>query len=147
MINGDYILVVAPDDYPGKKYRDRYCYEHHLVYWNTYGIIPKDEEIIHHKDGNKHNNDISNLELLTSTEHKKLHGQSKLENLVILKCPNCESMFIRTRRNTHLIKKQKYTACSRSCSGFITHMDTQLKQQRISENIVEEFKGKIEDYS
>ena len=33
MINGDYILVVAPDDYPGVRYREKYCYEHYLVYW------------------------------------------------------------------------------------------------------------------
>ena len=40
MKNGDYILVKAPTNYPGKKYRNKYCYEHHLVYWQHYGIIP-----------------------------------------------------------------------------------------------------------
>lgn len=30
---------------------------------------------VHHKDGNKDNNDISNLELLSSSEHAKKHGK------------------------------------------------------------------------
>ena len=52
----------------GKRYRlHRYVYEKH------YGEIPKGYEI-HHKDQNKDNNEIDNLELLTSTEHKKKHG-------------------------------------------------------------------------
>ena len=45
MINGDYILVVAPPDYPGVKYRGRYCYEHRLVWWKEHNFLPKDDEI------------------------------------------------------------------------------------------------------
>lgn len=35
MKNGDYILVIAPDWYRGKRYRGKYCYEHHLVKENN----------------------------------------------------------------------------------------------------------------
>ena len=31
MKSGNYILIKAPDNYPGKKYRGKYCYEHHYV--------------------------------------------------------------------------------------------------------------------
>lgn len=49
-------------------------YMHKLV-WSFYnGEIPKGYEI-HHKDLDRDNNDISNLELLTIQEHKKLHSE------------------------------------------------------------------------
>lgn len=47
----------------------------HRYVWEYYNCpIPKGYHI-HHKDGNKANNDISNLELLKGTEHWKLHGK------------------------------------------------------------------------
>lgn len=51
----------------------------HRYVWEYYnGKIPKGFEI-HHKDGNKSNNDISNLECIDSVEHKKLHGRNLTE--------------------------------------------------------------------
>ena len=46
---------------------------HHLVWQKHYGKrVPKGYHI-HHKDGNKTNNDIDNLQLLSANEHMKLH--------------------------------------------------------------------------
>lgn len=46
---------------------------HTWVWKNNYGEIEKGYHI-HHKDGNKSNNDISNLEIIKATEHlKKYH--------------------------------------------------------------------------
>jgi hypothetical protein len=52
---------------------------HHYVYcyYNNIDVIPKGY-VIHHIDFNKQNNDISNLQLLTHSDHSKLH--SKLSN-------------------------------------------------------------------
>lgn len=45
----------------------------HRWVWNTLkGVIPKSCHI-HHKDGNKSNNDIRNLELVTISQHVHLH--------------------------------------------------------------------------
>lgn len=32
-------------------------------------------EVVHHKDGNKRNNDIANLEVLTRSEHTRQHSK------------------------------------------------------------------------
>lgn len=57
----------------GKRYRlHRYIWE----YYN--GKIPKGYHI-HHKDHNKNNNEISNLELLTKKEHSKRHAMEITE--------------------------------------------------------------------
>lgn len=48
----------------------------HRYVWEYYnGKIPEGYDI-HHKDGNRYNNDISNLECLSSTKHKQLHGRN-----------------------------------------------------------------------
>lgn len=47
----------------------------HVYVWEYYnGAIPKGYEI-HHKDCDKSNNNISNLEMLISSKHKALHSQ------------------------------------------------------------------------
>lgn len=48
-------------------------YEHHLVWEQAFGSIPEGYEI-HHKDGNKLNNSLSNLQLITRSEHARLHA-------------------------------------------------------------------------
>jgi hypothetical protein len=118
MINGDYILVIAPQDYPGKKYRERYCYEHHLVYWeNTGNTIPNGYSI-HHIDENKHNNIFSNLQLVSNSQHGKIHA--KIVKPLNLNCSNCKKEFyIKRHLYKHRIKKgQKEFFCSKKCIGL-----------------------------
>ena len=48
----------------------------HVYIWEYYnGPVPKGYHV-HHKDFDKNNNEIENLELLTASEHSSLHGQS-----------------------------------------------------------------------
>ncbi len=43
--------------------------------------LPFSEYVVHHKDGKKKNNDVSNLEILTPEEHKAVHKiMNKLDN-------------------------------------------------------------------
>lgn len=77
----------------GKKEKDGYIrlhngnnfiYLHKLIWECVNGDIPKDENgkpyHIHHIDGNKENNSIYNLEILSPSEHEKLHyGGDKLK--------------------------------------------------------------------
>lgn len=145
MINGDYIMIVAPSDYPGKLYRNKYCYEHIYVYWKTYGIIPNDNEIIHHKDGNKHNNNPNNLQLMLTKDHKKLHDEH-LNNMVLFKCPVCGKLFIKTKRES-LSKHNKAYYCSKQCSGKSIHISKQALEHNIKYNVVYEFVGNKEEFA
>lgn len=48
----------------------------HVCVWEYYnGTVPKGYHV-HHKDFDKSNNEIDNLELMTAKEHLKLHGAS-----------------------------------------------------------------------
>lgn len=50
-----------------------YVLLHRLVMENHLGRYLREDEYIHHKDGNKMNNDISNLELVYPEQHAKEH--------------------------------------------------------------------------
>jgi hypothetical protein len=117
MKNGEYIFVIAPDDYPGKKYRNRYCYEHTLVVWRKYGRVPAKGEEIHHLNGNKHDNSIQNVQLITSDEHKKLHGVMRAVEPINVKCAFCGQLFKLAPKHYNWRKKNNQAMhCSRSCS-------------------------------
>jgi hypothetical protein len=74
----------------GKKFFKRRCgywvcttdnslYAHRWVWMNNFGSIPKDMDI-HHRDDDKANNDISNLLMLTPSQHLRFHWRIKREN-------------------------------------------------------------------
>lgn len=71
----------------GKPYREHPNYnnagvlEHHYVMSQKIGRGIAPNEVVHHIDGNKRNNDISNLQLMTAEEHAKLHSQEKVKHL------------------------------------------------------------------
>lgn len=49
-------------------------HQHRVVAEQMLGRPLKRGEVVHHKDGNKHNNDPSNLEVMTQGEHMREHG-------------------------------------------------------------------------
>ena len=62
---------------------------HRMVYIHYNGEIPKGY-CIHHKDGNRGNNDISNLECVKSSEHSHYHGVNAPEELIEFRKRNLE---------------------------------------------------------
>lgn len=62
-----------------KNYRRYYVngkrvYEHRLIYELATGEILTNQDVIHHKDNDKHNNQITNLEKLNWSEHRRVHN-------------------------------------------------------------------------
>lgn len=111
MKNGPYILVIAPEKYPGKKYRNRYAYEHHVNWWEKNGSVPKNGFEIHHLDGDHRNNDPSNLRLLKSEDHKKIHAEMRRKKPIERVCEECKLIF------SSRISRKQY--CSRRCAGKV----------------------------
>lgn len=70
IINGGYILVYYPE-HPNKI--SRYIFEHRLVMEKHLGRYLDDGEVVHHKNGDKQDNRIENLQIMTYSDHSKLH--------------------------------------------------------------------------
>lgn len=67
-----YIKILTPD-HPHADLKG-YVPEHRLNVESFIGRYLSPEEVVHHKDGNRSNNDITNLELVSSqSEHMKRH--------------------------------------------------------------------------
>ena len=68
----------------------------HRCVWEYYnGEIP-DGYVVHHKDFDKSNNDISNLQLMTQEEHMKIHSKINIltpRKLKKFTCKNCGEEF------------------------------------------------------
>jgi hypothetical protein len=76
VIIGGYRYRYAPEHPKAIGARKLYVAEHRLVMESIIGRILDDKEIVHHKDENTLNNSPDNLEIMTSSEHMKLHKQT-----------------------------------------------------------------------
>lgn len=125
MRNGPYELVIAPPNYPGKRYRDRYCYEHQLVWWQNTREVPGPDELIHHKNEQKRDNRYENLEKITVAKHKRHHGEKNHEAVAVtLVCPWCKKSFKAYGTDYRGRLKRSisgYLFCSRSCQATWCH--------------------------
>ena len=91
--------------------------EHQLVWEEHFGKIPAGMQI-HHKDFDKTNNDVSNLQLVTPLEHKRLHEGCYIQDGVWYKpCVKCGEYKPIDESNWYFNKKTGWitTAYCRPC--------------------------------
>lgn len=72
----DCYRIMLRNGYPSVCIAHNRYYVHRLVWEGVHGVL-EEEQIIHHKDQNKLNNNINNLECLTNEQHSQLHGAAR----------------------------------------------------------------------
>ena len=71
-LKNGYIHLYKPN-YPNAA-EDGYIREHRFIMEQHLGRYLNRDEIVHHKDGDSLNNYIGNLEVMTNSEHMKIHN-------------------------------------------------------------------------
>lgn len=115
-LNKGYRLVHCPGHH--RAWSTGYVYEHILVIESVLNRKLNPDEVVHHKDGDRTNNDPSNLELMPDRRvHAQLHGQERSVTMVELTCSFCGVIFLRRKGNDPIAKGYSHAYCTRSCSG------------------------------
>jgi len=138
---GEYVYAVVPGHPRAIEFG--YVLLHRVLMENHLGRLLDSNEVVHHIDDKKLNNDLSNLEVLDKIEHLRRHATTG-RAMVELRCPECRKRFAIERRQSHLRKGHEVTCCSRRCRGRFhdkirRHGRTQEVEDAISGNIVREF--------
>ena len=92
-----------------------YVLHHRIVMENSIGRVLSTDEVVHHKDENKKNNNLNNLEVLSRAAHQRLHASTG-RTYINLVCDECGTAFTKEKRL--ISKTTKSPKCSRRCNGL-----------------------------
>jgi hypothetical protein len=86
---------------------------------NYLGRSLSSKEIIHHKNGDKKDNTVDNLEIVNASAHLSYHAKLRGIEYVELTCINCGKLFKKQAKEERGRIKRKCNGplCSRKCSG------------------------------
>lgn len=101
--SGGYVKIWRPNHPRADK--NHYVPEHILIMEQKLGRYIRLGEWIHHKDHDRQNNDIKNLQLVDYIEHRNIHTDEMAEVRNII-CWRCGS--IRTRKMSIFAGRQRY---------------------------------------
>lgn len=93
--------------------------KHQIIMEEYIGRPLKRNEVVHHVDGNKRNNDIANLMLVTRSEHAKIHAENLNRSIAVVQYSK-DGTFIRVWKSAREACKELglYPAnISKCCKG------------------------------
>lgn len=137
---GDYIYAKVRN-HPNRT-KNNYVLAHRVIVENSIGRLLESFEVVHHINGDKKDNRIENLQILTASEHASLHGEATLKCYLKFQCPMCLKVFDVPKSYQKFSYFGKARSCSRKCGTTLgrlrqlNQVDSAL-QERIDNNFIE----------
>lgn len=115
----------------------KWTFEHRLIVEAALGRKLTDDEQVHHINGDKQDNRIENLRVLTNSEHQQLHGAGRWlptleQRWPVIKCAECGKDFRAKACRLRSADPKSHTKyCSLACrhKGWRKQM-TELKRRK-----------------
>ena len=118
------MLLYYSDGSEGSTLYSRFLVEQHL------GVRLRKSDVVHHIDGDKTNDVLENLEVLSLGDHNRFHARGSTE-VVRHICPVCKDSFV--------VERGRTTFCSQACFKF--HSRRAVRPSK------EELKALVEQFS
>jgi hypothetical protein len=104
-----YILIHKPN-HP-KVRKNNYILEHRVIFEEYYNCCLLPWTDVHHKDGNKQNNDINNLEPIFHNKHVIIEKTKDMSNRMCLICNSSKTRIEKPTNNPHWYKLRNGFMC------------------------------------
>lgn len=123
-LNG-YVVIYEPDHASSMKSKNwrGYVYEHRFVVEKSIGRCLDKNEVVHHINGDKKDNRLCNLEILTRSSHAKHHVTKTKEK----RCETCGKV----------LKNKRSSRC-RKCRGIYSRKVERPSKQTLMNEIENE---------
>jgi len=115
-------VYISKNHYPCIRIKNRKFAIHRIVWSNAYGSIP-DGCVVHHKDENILNFQLSNLQMMTNQEHLRHHNKTtrfvydKHRNITGIICSSCKQL--KPGAEFRKSKKSQYRSYCKPCETIM----------------------------